>query len=315
MKDNFNTEITTVLEDNPLVTRYHFNLETGNGNMNIYHLFDGIDLIFNDFNCDECNQLVSSINYRDYLIINHCNKGRFETVYKKNYIYLSEGDIVFSSGAKDYMHDFPLGYYNGLQILINLKTAQKSIDKIIGSNIVDIRKLSNELISNDSFAVMRSTIEIEHVISELYHVEENIKRSYYKLKVLELLLFISNSDINSIADKFPTLKVENVNKIKEIRNYLICNLDENITLDDLSLKYNVSKTTIKTYFKTIYGKALMTWRREYRLNRASILLKNKDLTVADISQQVGYMDESKFIKAFKKYHGSTPNKYRRKQNN
>jgi AraC-like DNA-binding protein len=146
-------------------------------------------------------------------------------------------------------------------------------------------------------------------------VEENIKRSYYKLKVLELLLFISNSDIKSITDKFPTLKVENVKKIKEIRNYLICNLDENITLDDLSLKYNVSKTTIKTYFKTIYGKALMTWRREYRLNRASILLKYKDLTVADISQQVGYMDESKFIKAFKKYHGSTPNKYRRKQNN
>ncbi|WP_323735784.1 AraC family transcriptional regulator [Methanosphaera sp. ISO3-F5] len=138
-------------------------------------------------------------------------------------------------------------------------------------------------------------------------MEENIKRSYYKLKVLELLLFISNSDIKSITDKFPTLKVENVKKIKEIRNYLICNIDENITLDDLSLKYNISKTTIKTYFKTIYGKALITWRREYRLNMASILLKNNDLTVADVSHHVGYMDESKFIKSFKKYYGLTPN--------
>lgn len=149
MKDNFNKEITTVLKDTPFVTRYQFNHESGNGYMNIYHLFEGIDLIFNVFNCDECNQLVSSINYSDYIIINHCNKGRFETIYKNNYIYLSEGDIVFSSGAKHYMHDFPLGYYNGLQILINLKTAQKSIDKIIGSNILDIRKLSNELINTD----------------------------------------------------------------------------------------------------------------------------------------------------------------------
>jgi len=312
MKNYFNKNVTTILENSPFLTSYEFDLDNnGYGNILVYHLFPGIDLLFNDFIAEDCNQISTSNSYNDYIIINHCNKGRFETIFKGKHIFLSEGDLVFSSGANEYLHDFPLGYYNGLQIIINLKIAQDSIDKIIGKNIINIRNLSKIIRNNGFFAIIRSNPEVEHVISELYNVNESIKKAYYKLKVIELLLFLKNSEIKSLENEFPKLKTENVKKIKEIRQYLIKNIALDITLNDLSNKFNISQSTIKKYFKIIYGKPLFTWFREYRLNQATIYLEKTNMPISEISKLIGYKDHSKFSKAFKKYYFLTPIKYRK----
>ncbi len=311
MKGFGKKNITTVLEDNSFVTSYKFDLDTGYGNIEAYHIFPGIELLYNEFNAENCNQLSTSNSYKDYIIINHCNKGRFETIFEGKYIFLSEGDLIFSSGADKYQHDFTLGFYSGLQIIIDLKKAQKSIDNIIGYGIIDVRKLSERIKDNGSFAVIRSNSEVDHVISELYNVDENIKIAYYKLKVIELLLFLKSIEIKSLENEFPLLKPEKVKKIKEIRDYIIDNVDDDVTLDELSKRFNISSTSIKNYFKTMYGKPLFTWRREYRLNQAAIYLENKNLTISEVAGMIGYQDHSKFTKAFKQYYNMTPTKYRR----
>ncbi len=218
MKYDFDESITTMLDDNDFVTSYHFDLDSGFGQMNYYHLFDGIDLVYNDFNADNCDQIDNSVDYDNFLIINHCNRGRFETVFNDKYMYLSEGDLVFSIGSNRYMHEFPLGYYNGFQISIDLNLAQTSIDKVIGQNIINLQDLVSKIRDHGSFVIIRSNREIEHVISELYNVDENIKEGYYKLKVMELLLFLKNSTIKNVDEEFPTLKAENVKIIR-----LYCN--------------------------------------------------------------------------------------------
>ena len=311
MKENFNKDITTVLEKNSFTTSYKFDLKTGYGTMVIYHLFSGIDLCYNEFNAEDCNQISTSNNYKNYIIINHCHKGRFETFFKGKYIFLSEGDLIFSSGATEYTHNFTLGFYKGLQIIIHIEKAQKSIDKIIGENIIDLKKLSDKIKNNDSFAIIRSSKEVEHVISELYDVDENIKRAYYKLKIIELLLFLKNNEIKSLNDEFPHLKEENIKKIREIRKYLMEHYEENITFNDLSKKFKISTTSIKNYFKIIYGKPLFTWHREYRLNQAANYLKNSNMSISEISSLIGYKDPSKFSKAFKNYYNVTPLKYKK----
>ncbi len=306
----FNEDVCTVLEDNSFFTSYHLNLDTGTGEMLYYHLFKGIDIIYNEFNADNCNQLDDLESYNDFLIINHCNKGKFETIFNDKYLYLSEGDLVFSIGNDRYMHEFPLGYYSGFQISIDLRIAQESVDKVIGKGIVDLNSLVKKISDNGYFVIIRSNDEIEHVISELYDVNDSIKEGYYKLKVMELLLFLKNSTIKNVEEEYPTLKAENVKIIKEIKAYLVENLSENITLDDLSSKFNISKTSIKNYFKTIYGKPLSTWRREYRLIRAAFYLENTNKNIGEISELVGYQNHGKFTDAFKQFYSMTPSEYR-----
>ena len=314
MKEHCEKHIT-VLEDNSFFTSYKFVLDTGYGFMISYHLFPGVDLAFMDFNAEDCNQVHDIYNCGDYILINHCKNGRFETIFKDRHIYLSEGDLVFSSGANSYTHNFTLGYYKGLQIIIKLSQAQKSIDTVIGKDMLDLRQLSNEIKENGSFAITRFNKEVGHVISELYDVDENIKWAYYKLKVVELLLFLKSSEIKSLEEGLPQLKDANVKKIKEIRSYIIEHIDEDITLDDLSKRFKIGKTSLKKFFRIIYGKPVITWRREYRMNKAAIYLENTDMGVSEISKRVGYLDHSKFTKAFKKYFGMTPLKYRHFKHN
>lgn len=315
MDSNYNEDITTVLESNSFVTSYYFDLDTGYGNMIYYHLFDGIDIVYNDFNADNCNQLDNIGNYDDYIIINHCNKGRFETIFNDNYLYLTEGDLVFSIGSNKYMHDFPLGYYKGFQISIDLKVAQKSIDNVIGKNIIKLDDLISIINDNGSFVIIRSNKQIDHIISELYSVDDNIREGYYKLKVMELLLFLKNFTIKNVKEEYPTLKEDNVKIIKRIKAYLVDNIDKNITLDDLSVEFNVSKTSIKNYFKTIYGKSLNSWRREFRLNKAANYLESTSMNIGDISELVGYKNHGKFTDAFKRYYSMTPSEYRNSHKN
>jgi len=48
----------------------------------------------------------------------------------------------------------------------------------------------------------------------------------------------------------------------------------------------------------------------YRMNQASILLKNTHLPVSEIANKVGYPDALNFSKAFKKSYGINPTNYR-----
>ncbi len=310
MENKYDDKITTVLDDNSFVTSFHFDLDSGYGNMIFYHLFNGIDLVYNDFYAENCNQINDSSGYDNFIIINHCNRGRFETIFNDKYLYLSEGDLVFTIGSNKYMHEFPLGYYTGFQISIDLNLAQDSINQVIGKNIINLDDLVKKINDNDSFVIIRSNPQIEHVISELYSVNESIKEGYYKIKVMELLLFLKNSTIKNVEDEYPTLKAENVKIIKNVKRYLVENISDTVTLDDLSNKFNLSKTSIKNYFKEIYGKPLSTWRREYRLSQAATYLETTNMNIGEIAETVGYQNHGKFTDAFKQYYSMTPSEYR-----
>ena len=147
-----------------------------------------------------------------------------------------------------------------------MDVAQKSVDDVIGKGIVDINKLLKKIVDNGSFVIVRSNTEIEHVISELYSVDDEIKEGYYKLKVMELLLFLKNLTIRNVKKEYPSLKEENIKTIKKIKGYLVEHLSENVTLDELSSQFNLSKTSIKNYFKIEY--TLMTYEEHDSLWKA-----------------------------------------------
>lgn len=45
--------------------------------------------------------------------------------------------------------------------------------------------------ANGGYFAARSSASVEHIFSELYSVPEEIRKGYFKVKVLELLLFLS----------------------------------------------------------------------------------------------------------------------------
>lgn len=99
--------------------------------------------------------------------------------------------------------------------------------------------------------------------------------------------------------------------VNEIRDFLIQNLSRRYTIEELALKFHINQTTLKAVFKTVFGKPLSAYMKEYRMKRAKELLSNGGLSIAEIAYEVGYENQSKFTKAFKDFAGQLPKDYRK----
>ncbi len=100
--------------------------------------------------------------------------------------------------------------------------------------------------------------------------------------------------------------------IKQIHDRMFENLSERITIDSLSREYHINPTTLKSLFKKQYGTSVAAHIKSHRMEQASTLLLNTDLSVADIAASVGYNSQSKFSQAFKSHFGILPTEYRKK---
>lgn len=100
-------------------------------------------------------------------------------------------------------------------------------------------------------------------------------------------------------------------KIKDVHDYLIENLSRHITIEELSKKFAMNSTTLKSIFKDVYGKALATHIKEHRMEKAAELLTKTELSIKEISLETGYESQSKFCAAFKDFFGKTPSDYRK----
>ncbi len=109
--------------------------------------------------------------------------------------------------------------------------------------------------------------------------------------------FVNNEETTSKFFSF-------ISKINTVE--YICGPLENIV--KLS---NYSHGYLCKIFKEKMGIPLKVYHNELKVNYAIDLLKNKNLTILDISNTLGYNSLSNFIKMFKAYTGTTPKHYRR----
>lgn len=279
------------------------------GKMETYSLFPGVILAYIDVNIENVEEVFIEEKMESRLLeINHCARGRYAySVGDDKIIYFGRGDLCVSIyDLTKSLSEFPLGYYEGLEIFIDVDMAVEYIKDYVPD--FDLIEFYETLERNNGFVLLRANAKIDHVIGELYDVDERIKQSYYKLKCLELLLFFSITNFTK-TESF-SLSKKQVKIIESVKNDLTENLETKITIDQLANKYGMSKTTLKNCFKEIYGKPIFKWRKEYRLDYACHLIEEGHYSISEISKIVGYSSHSKFSQAFREYVGCTPSQYK-----
>lgn len=107
-------------------------------------------------------------------------------------------------------------------------------------------------------------------------------------------------------------KDDNQAVIQAINHYIEENLNEGLSLEDLSKIVYFHPAYLSRFYKQVTGQKLSDYIVKRRLIRAKELLKESNLRVADIANLVGYRKSQYFIKVFKINCGVTPNQYRRK---
>lgn len=82
------------------------------------------------------------------------------------------------------------------------------------------------------------------------------------------------------------------------------------TIGSLAELVNLSPSRLRHLFKAEVGKTPAQFLKEVRLREAALLLSETFLSVKEIMNRVGFIDESHFGHEFKKAYGLAPSKYR-----
>lgn len=107
----------------------------------------------------------------------------------------------------------------------------------------------------------------------------------------------------------PTAMSEECSRVAEFIN---SNYSEPLSLADLSQTVYVSKHHLAHIFKSQTGVSPIRYLINKRISEAKRLLRETELTVGEISVQVGYNDPVYFSQIFKKSTGMSPSVYRKK---
>jgi signal transduction histidine kinase/DNA-binding response OmpR family regulator/ligand-binding sensor domain-containing protein len=121
-------------------------------------------------------------------------------------------------------------------------------------------------------------------------------------------LFGSNSTQpeNEFIDK-PFLTAPDNEFLRRFNLMIESNLgDETLGVEEFSGKMLISRVQLHRKLKALTGQSATDFIRDYRLNRAYAMLKNKEGLVVDIAARVGFINEKYFSTVFKEKFGVSP---------
>jgi len=292
-------------------TLYRIENDSGRGELRCYNVFPGAQIIYNCLNMGTCFQSVKAA--QGFLQINHCREGGFELELQNGMVsFLTEGDVAVNDPGVQQIADsrLPVGRYVGITVLLELDRAQCALDTLLPDSGINLHRLRDKLCMGRELFLLRARPEIEHIFSELYHVDERIRETYTFLKTVELLLFLTLAE-NEPRDVLPRFSTQVVEATRTVCAYLMKEPFQKVTICELAGLFNVADTSLRQCFKSIYGQTIGAFIRLERMKRAATLLRDsEELSIGQIAQLVGYENQSKFAAAFKTVTSESPLSFR-----
>jgi len=267
-------------------------------------------LLFVEFKC-----MVEEIRFgmwsdANYFVFVTNGKKMWKT--HRNEYMVKAGDALFVKKGANIAHQFHSEDYCALMIFMPDEFIKKFMLKF--SDTISYNRDDKYL---DSDGVLRLEID-DFLMSYMKSLEvyfeahENPNTNVIKLKFEELLLNIFTSPIHqSIASYLCSLQSSNSVQLK---NIMTNNYPYNLKLEEYATLANMSLSTFKRSFKSVFNESPGRWIANKKIKLATQFLKSSDKTVNEIAYDCGFEDPSHFIKVFKKHENTTPLAYRNKIN-
>lgn len=290
--------------------KFYLENDSGTGEIMVCQVFPGIDLVYNDMHLGYCNMEQKAAP--GILEINYCRQGRCECSFgTQTCCYMSSGDLSLCSlQRRAHRSVFPTAHYHGVTVTIDFAGITEEVKKLLELLSINLLRIS-EFSGKQDFYIIRASETVNSIFSWLYTDRENIRQSYIRVKLLELLLVLSDLDFD--REKRPPVYFSKMQTdcVKQIRSFIIEHIHEHYTIEELAKRFMISPTALKRCFRGVYGESVYAYLRTYRLQTAERLLQENQMPVAEIAAKVGYGNPNKFTSAFHKKYGMTPSEYRK----
>lgn len=117
-----------------------------------------------------------------------------------------------------------------------------------------------------------------------------------------------------LFEVFENLKRQNTNysttlKVEQIIKYLHENINNSITLQELSELVSLSPSYLSRTFKDTTGYSIIDFFNRIKISKAKALIVVGDKKIKEISEALGFKDEFYFSRLFKKTEGMSPKEF------
>ncbi len=131
---------------------------------------------------------------------------------------------------------------------------------------------------------------------------------YRKIYLAEILLMVNSLYNLSTTECGINMEKFEYARVKPVIRYIRNNLNENLSLDKLAMKFYISRYHMGYLFKKATGFTINNYIINLRIIEAKKLLR-EGYSVSSVCETVGFGNVSHFIRTFKKYTGTSPKQY------
>ena len=283
------------------------------GRMDIWQLFPGIVMSFNDFQA-RCF-LSPALGRAQVLEFNHCLRGRYECQFENStYAYLGPGEIALSRlDSLQRWSGFPLGEYYGISLLLDFAQGGEALERIWPGMGRNLKKIREKFWEARCYYQCQPRGAAAGCLEGFYQeIPGESRLNFYRLRTLELLEHLGALKVQE-QNYHAYLPRQKRQRMQQVRRLLEEDLEGRLRLEDVARAADLGLTALKEQFQAVYGLSPMAFRRQVRMRRAAELLEGSSRKVGEIAGLLGYENASKFSRAFRSSVGESPAAYRSKR--
>lgn len=149
----------------------------------------------------------------------------------------------------------------------------------------------------------------EKLQEEMLYIAHHGKESPFHL-IGHLYLFFDYLTQSSKSAKLVQSSKMSDYYIKEAIHYIEQNFQNNITIEEIAALCGINRSYFGKIFRKAIGRSPQEFLMNYRMVKATELLKLTSLSIAEIGCAVGYENQLHFSRAFKTIYGVSPREWR-----
>lgn len=257
------------------------------------------------------------LHSHQFIEVNYVVKsGESYYIDKHNKLTLQDGDVILS--PPNFLHVLKANDSDSLiiDVIIRITTFDTAFLHLLNNNNYLSTMFTNALYSSAHGYVLWRT-------GNNMYLREQILRMYdewnstdkYSDKMLEIIVtefFITLMRYYENQVNFSAPYTNNSDeRFRILLNYMYSHY-QNVTLPKMSMACNYSERQIIRLLKKHTGKSFSALLQEIRMKKALSLLKNPEIPVHEISNQIGYSNAGYFNRIFKQVFTFTPEDFREK---
>ena len=294
------------------------NGKEGKGSMTFFPLFPGITVAYifvNSPTWTAPNFYGNGSVEKGPLLVNYCVTGRCEMILNnENFVYVKDGEISLTECFAQKQYVYPRRIYEGMEFFVDIDTLTEQSTWVQKEFSIDFHRIVDRFCPEGGTYISSVLPEGEEILTKLWGLFDiPVPYSISQMKIYTLALFSLLQNINDIPPSqactfFTETQVDIAKRVEKI---ITSDLRQHHPAWELAAQFSVSETSLKNYFRGVFGQNISIYLREVRMKKAAELLTSTRLSVAEIAELVGYMNQSKFASVFKKQFGLSPLEYRR----